>query len=162
MANDDRISNLPYRPCVGLMLLNAEGMIFAGRRVDNPEDAWQMPQGGIDKGEEPETAALRELGEETGLSPEHVALLRAHPQWLPYDLPRDLAAKLWKGRYRGQSQKWFALRLTAPDSAINIHTAHPEFRDWKWMSPEELLEKIVIFKRPIYEQVLAEFADLTA
>lgn len=157
---DAEIEALPYRACVGLMLLNAEGLIFAGQRLDNMVEAWQMPQGGVDPGETPEQAALRELGEEVGLSPNQVSILRAHSGWIPYDLPRDLVPKLWNGAYRGQTQKWFALRVLAEDAAINIQTAEPEFRSWRWMTKAELVAAIVPFKRATYDQVLAEFGDL--
>ncbi|MCI4665115.1 MAG: RNA pyrophosphohydrolase [Neomegalonema sp.] len=151
---------LPYRPCVGLMLLNADGLIFAGRRIDTTAEAWQMPQGGIDEGETPSQAALRELGEETGLAPEHVEVIRETADWLPYDLPEELQGKIWGGKYRGQMQKWFALRMIGPDHAINIHTDEPEFAEWRWLGQAELIEKIVPFKRDVYRRVLDDFADL--
>ena len=154
------LESLPYRPCVGLMLLNGVGEIFAGQRIDNSAEAWQMPQGGIDPGETPETAALRELGEEVGLQPAHVEILRESADWVPYDLPVELVPKLWGGRYRGQTQKWFALRLIASDEAINIQTDEPEFRTWRWMGRDELLASIVPFKRDTYRTVLAHFGDL--
>jgi putative (di)nucleoside polyphosphate hydrolase len=119
-----------------------------------------MPQGGIDKGEEPLTAALRELGEETGVAPGLVERLAESADWLRYDLPPDVAEKLWKGRYRGQAQKWFAFRFLGSDADVTIATEHPEFSAWGWLAPDELLGRIVPFKRPIYEQVFAEFAPL--
>ena len=157
---DSQIAALPYRPCVGVMLLNRDGLIFAGQRVDNPTDAWQMPQGGIDPGESPRDAALRELCEEVGLDADDVEVLRESRVWLPYDLPRTLVPRLWKGRYRGQTQRWFAMRFSGADAAINIETDHPEFRAWAWMRHDDLIGKIVPFKRDTYSRVFSEFADL--
>ena len=154
------IENLPYRPCVGLMLLNREDKIFTGQRLDSPDGAWQMPQGGIDPGETPVQAALRELHEETGIEPDHAEVLRESADWHAYDLPRHLVRKLWNGSYRGQKQRWFALRFNGPDSAINIETEEPEFRAWAWMAHDELIEKIVPFKRDTYSMVFEEFFDL--
>ena len=151
---------LPYRPCVGLMLLNREGKIFAGQRVDNPNDAWQMPQGGIDEGESPAEAALRELREETGIHPSAVEVLRESAYWHRYDLPAGLVRRLWGGRFRGQKQRWFALRYEGPDDGIDIETEDPEFRAWAWMPHDELIRKIVPFKRDTYTQVFDEFLDL--
>lgn len=153
---------LPYRPCVGLMVLNAEGLIFAGRRLDGGGEgpAWQMPQGGIDPGETPRQAGLRELGEETGLGPEHVEIIGETAGWVRYDVPDALIGRLWGGRFRGQTQKWFALRLTAPDEAVNIATEEPEFSEWRWMEADALVEAIVPFKRDIYRAVLTEFEPL--
>lgn len=158
---DADIEALPYRPCVGLMLLNREGQIFAGQRLDNNYDSWQMPQGGIDEGETAEEAALRELTEETGIPANAAQVVRESGYWHAYDLPRSLIAKgLWQGRYRGQTQRWFALRFLGPDSMINLETFEPEFRSWAWMDHEELVRKIVPFKRDTYAQVFDEFADL--
>ena len=157
---DSQIEALPYRPCVGVMLLNRDGLIFAGQRVDNPADAWQMPQGGIDPGESPRDAALRELGEEVGLGIAEVEVLRESSVWLPYDLPRQLVPRLWKGRFRGQTQRWFAMRFDGPDTAINIETEQPEFRAWAWMRHDDLAARIVPFKRDIYGRVFDEFSDL--
>lgn len=148
-----------YRRNVGLMLIGPGARVFAGERIDTP-GAWQMPQGGIDKGEDPLTAALRELGEETGVAPGLVERLGESADWLRYDLPPDVADKLWKGRYRGQAQKWFAFRFLGCDADVSIATEHPEFSAWGWLAPDELLGLIVPFKRSIYEQVFAEFAPL--
>jgi len=157
---DRDIARLPYRPCVGLMLLNREGLIFAGQRIDNPGDAWQMPQGGIDSGETPCDAALRELSEETGIAPDAVEVLRESADWRPYELPRTLVPRLWGGRYRGQTQRWFAMRYHGPDEAIVIETDEPEFSRWAWMARGDLIERIVPFKRDTYIRVFDEFADL--
>lgn len=157
---DQDIEVLPYRPCVGLMILNRDGLIFAGQRLDNPQKAWQMPQGGIDPGETPQIAALRELTEETGIPGEAVTVLRESTVWHPYDLPRQLIPKLWNGQFRGQTQRWFALRYSGPDSTVNIATDVPEFECWSWMDHSELIAKIVPFKRDTYSSVFTEFADL--
>ncbi len=152
------MSDLPYRPAVGIMLLNARRQVFVGQRLDSTLEAWQMPQGGIDKGETPEQAAWRELGEEVGTNAAEILAISA--DWLDYDLPADLQGKLWGGRYRGQRQKWFAMRFTGTDADIAIDTPEPEFRAWMWADPAKLPELIVPFKRPLYEAVLAEFAAL--
>jgi putative (di)nucleoside polyphosphate hydrolase len=151
------IGMLPYRPCVGVVVVNPAGRVFAGQRIDNPGPAWQMPQGGIDPGEELESAALRELGEETGIPPEAVEVVAATRDWLRYDLPADLVPRIWGGRFRGQKQRWFLLRFGGPDSLIDIATRDPEFSRWAWMAPDELIGTIVPFKRPIYEAVFREF-----
>lgn len=155
----EEIAKLPYRPCVGLMLMNGEGKIFVGQRNDRHADAWQMPQGGVDKGEDPRDAALRELWEETGVTADLVALVAETDGWLPYDLPHDIVPVIWKGRYRGQEQKWYLFRFTGQDSQINIATEHPEFTRWKWQDPDQLVAEIVPFKREVYEQVIAAFED---
>lgn len=155
----EELAALPYRKNVGLVLINAEGLIFAGQRLDNPGDAWQMPQGGIDAGERPKEAALRELQEETGVRPELVEKIAKTEDWLVYDLPEDLIGNIWGGKYRGQKQKWFLFRFLGQDSDVNIATEHPEFSVWRWMEPAELVEKIVPFKRAVYEQVFDSFAE---
>jgi len=154
------IDSLPYRPCVGLVVLNREGLVFAAQRLDRHYDAWQMPQGGIDKGESPREAAFRELAEETGIGAGEVEILRESADWLPYDVPRNLVPKLWGGRFRGQKQRWFALRFLGADGQIDIETEHPEFRDWRWMAADEVLASAVSFKRATYARVFDEFADL--
>lgn len=145
---------LPYRPCVGVMLLNAEGRVFVGQRVDTDADAWQMPQGGVDAGETLEGAALRELKEEVGT--DRVAVLGRTRDWLYYDLPEALAGKVWGGQYRGQCQHWFAMRLLGGDALIDIETAHPEFAAWDWVTVSRLPELAIDFKRPVYRAVVAE------
>jgi putative (di)nucleoside polyphosphate hydrolase len=150
---------LPYRPCAGVMLVNPAGLVFAGQRIDNPGPAWQMPQGGIDEGETPEAAALRELREETGLPAAAVQILARTPDWLHYDLPPELVPMIWKGRYRGQKQHWFLMRFLGADSEIDIATPDPEFSRWCWMTPEDLVERIVPFKRDLYTRVFAAFRD---
>lgn len=148
----------PYRPCVGIMLINRNGAVFSGQRVDNRAEAWQMPQGGIDEGEDVQTACFREMMEEIGT--DKAEILRLHPDWLDYDIPVGLANSLWSGAYRGQTQKWVALRFTGEDADINIQTAHPEFISWQWLLPDVLVERAVPFKRDVYTNVMAEFKDL--
>ena len=147
-----------YRPGVGIMLLNRRGEVFVGRRIDMPvTPAWQMPRGGIDPGETPRQAAMRELAEEIGTG--KVEVLGESRSWLLYDLPAALAAGMWGGRYRGQRQKWFAMRFTGTDEDINLATAHPEFDAWKWVVPDGLLKIIVPFKHQLYIDILAEFRE---
>lgn len=155
----EEIAKLPYRPCVGVMLMNEQGHIFVGQRLDNDTPAWQMPQGGVDAGEAPRDAALRELWEETGVTADKAEIIAETDGWLPYDLPHDIVPRIWKGRYRGQEQKWFLLRFTGTDSDVNIATEHPEFSEWRWLPAEELVENIVPFKRDVYTRVLDAFAD---
>jgi putative (di)nucleoside polyphosphate hydrolase len=150
---------LPYRPCVGVMLANRDGDVFVGQRRDSDVPAWQMPQGGIDAGESPREAALRELEEETGIPAGLVEILAETPGWHRYDLPPELLGKVWKGRYRGQEQKWVLMRFLGTDAQVNIATEHPEFSRWRWISPADLPGHIVPFKRAVYEAVLEEFSD---
>ncbi len=155
----EEIAALPYRRNVGVMLVNAAGHVFVGQRLDSEVPAWQMPQGGIDKGEEPQEAALRELEEEIGVSPSLVTVEAETEGWLSYDLPHDIVPRIWKGRYKGQEQKWFLLRFNGEDSQVNIQTEHPEFSEWCWLPADEVLGQIVPFKRPVYEQVIAAFRE---
>jgi putative (di)nucleoside polyphosphate hydrolase len=150
---------LPYRPCAGVMLLNRHGQVFVGQRLDSVLEAWQMPQGGIDPGEAPIDAAWRELWEETGVRREHAELVAAAPEELTYDLPADLIEKVWKGKWRGQRQMWFLFRFLGEDEDVNIATADPEFRAWRWANPKDLPDIIVPFKRDLYRQLLAVFAE---
>jgi len=155
-------SALPYRPCVGVMLVNRSGLAFVGKRIDNREgDFWQMPQGGIDPGEDLRAAALRELHEETGLAAGLVELIAQTREELLYDLPEELIGKLWKGRYRGQRQHWLLARFTGEDADVQLD-AHdpPEFCDWKWIAPDLLPTLIVPFKKQVYRAVLDEFRAL--
>lgn len=149
---------LPYRPGVGIFLLNAAGEVFVAQRIDTRQEAWQMPQGGIDDGETPRQAALREMAEEIGTNKAEILAESRH--WLSYDLPPELVSKVWKGRYRGQKQKWFALRFLGEDSDIDLATPDPEFLSWRWLAADRLPDLIVPFKRTLYRDVLAEFADL--
>jgi putative (di)nucleoside polyphosphate hydrolase len=150
--------DLPYRPCVGAMVLNAEGRVLAGKRIDQSIEAWQMPQGGIDQGETPREALSRELKEEIGTG--NVEILREHPDWLTYDLPEHLLGVAWEGRYRGQRLKWFALRFLGADAEIDVKTPHQEFSDWRWVAIDDLLPLVVPFKRDIYAKIVAAFRDL--
>lgn len=150
-----------YRPCVGVMLVNAQGKVFVGKRIDNREgDWWQMPQGGVDEGEELTQAALRELGEETGIGPQWVEIVTRIEKPLRYDLPPELLGKLWGGKYRGQEQVWFLARFTGADSAVDLE-AHdpPEFCEWKWVEPGDLPGLIVPFKVEIYRNVVEAFRE---
>jgi putative (di)nucleoside polyphosphate hydrolase len=160
--------SLPYRPCAGLTVINREGLVFIGRRKSGPEHidethVWQMPQGGIDEGEEPYKAALRELYEETSIK--SVEKLGEVADWIPYDIPRNIVGAAWKGKYRGQKQKWYALRFTGDEREIDILNPggghEPEFIAWRWEKIERLPELVVPFKRPAYEQIVREFARFT-
>ena len=142
------------------MLVNPHGDVFVARRNDMLSDAWQMPQGGIDEGEDPRDAALRELKEEIGT--DAARILAESKDWLSYDLPAELVPKIWGGRYRGQRQKWFLLRFLGTDSDINIHTEDPEFLEWKWAAVESLPDLIVPFKRRLYQDLIAEFGPMLA
>ncbi|MEO0386425.1 MAG: RNA pyrophosphohydrolase [Pseudomonadota bacterium] len=153
-------AKLPYRDCVGLVVQNAAGRLFSGERSDVP-GAWQMPQGGIDPGETPETAALRELEEETAIRPADAEIQAQTQNWSTYDLPLDVIPNRWGGRFRGQRQKWFLIAFHGPDSAIRIDTDPAEFRRWAWKPPAAVLTDIIAFKRPLYRDVLTEFGLLT-
>ena len=148
-----------YRRGVGVMLLNPEGKVWVGARIDNPDDAWQMPQGGIDADEQPWATALRELEEETGIAPHLVEKVAECPERLRYSLPPELVGVIWKEPWVGQEQDWFLCRFLGRDSDVNIATAHPEFREWKWVEPERLPDLIVPFKRELYARLLGEFAE---
>ena len=163
-----RFEDLPYRPCAGLTVINRAGLVFIGQRIGGPEhiDAthvWQMPQGGIDDGEKPYPAALRELREETNIR--SVKKLGEVKEWLTYDIPRDIAGEAWGGKYRGQTQKWYALRFTGKDSEINIAEPagghDPEFFEWRWEPMENLPDLVVPFKRKTYERIVEEFSKFT-
>ena len=151
------IDKLPYRPNVGIMVVNKDGHIFVAKRIDHYSDAWQMPQGGIEPDEDLQTAALRELHEETGISDNKVDQVAEIEEWITYDLPTNLIPQLWNGKYRGQKQKWFLMKFLGDDADIDIETQHPEFSSWKWIAPEELPQTIVSFKRDVYVRVLDEF-----
>jgi len=153
-------SELPYRPCVGVMLVNMDGKVFVGQRIDNKVEAWQMPQGGIDPGEDPRATALRELEEETGIVSAHVEIIAHSREEHFYDLPPELVGKTWGGKYRGQRQVWFLARFLGKDGDVNIATAHPEFNAWKWLDPDLLPEMIVPFKKKLYRDILKEFRHL--
>ncbi len=158
MSADDAADDRPYRSGVGIMLLDAEGRVFVARRIDTPGDAWQMPQGGIDDGETPRAAALRELAEEIGTN--KAEIIAESRDWLAYDLPPELAARVWGGRYRGQRQKWFVMRFTGADGDFRLATAEPEFSAWKWVEAAELPRLVIPFKRALYEALLEEFREV--
>ena len=146
-----------YRRGVGIMLLNLEGLVWVGKRIDNSDEAWQMPQGGIDKGEAPWATALRELEEETGIAPHLVERIAECPEQLRYDLPPELRGKLWKGKWKGQLQDWYLCRFLGRDSDVDIATKHAEFNEWKWVEPKLLPELIVPFKQEMYRDLLRHF-----
>ena len=148
-----------YRPNVGMMIINQKKEIFVGKRIDHPSEFWQMPQGGIDTKEIPSIAALREMEEEVGIKENKVELLTESQDWYYYSIPSDLAKTLWKGKYKGQRQKWFLYKFKGLDKDINIHTEHPEFPDYKWVTKDFLVPNIVPFKKEIYEKLLEEFKD---
>ncbi|MFN4134187.1 MAG: RNA pyrophosphohydrolase [Novosphingobium sp.] len=158
----DPFAGLPYRPCVGIMLVNHAGRVFVGKRIDNREsEAWQMPQGGIDDGEELHLAALRELEEETGVAPHLVTIIAESREELLYDLPDFLMGRMWGGKYRGQRQKWLLMRFNGQDADIRLDAhEHAEFEAWQWVEAEQLPELIVPFKKRVYRQVVDEFRDL--
>jgi len=149
---------LPYRPCVGIALFNQKGQVFVAQRIDNPGPAWQMPQGGIDEQEEPLQAAWREMREEIGT--DRARYIGESKDWLQYDLPAELVPQIWKGRFRGQRQKWYAFRFLGEDRDINIATEDPEFSAWRWADLEEIPDLIVPFKRKLYQELAAEFGPL--
>lgn len=150
-------ADLPYRPCAGVMLVNREGRVFVGQRMDSTLEAWQMPQGGIDPGEDALQAARRELREETGVPADKVELIAAAEGEFRYDLPDEMIGKVWKGKWRGQVQRWFLFRLLGDDRDVDIRTEHQEFRAWRWIDVDELPRVVVPFKRDLYEGVLAAF-----
>lgn len=153
------MSSKPYRPATAVMLLNADDRVFVAQRIDSSLDAWQMPQGGLDPGEEPLRGALRELEEETGIAPHLVEIVAQASRELLYDVPAEISGQLWGGKYRGQTQSWFLARFLGTDADIDLATEHPEFRAYKWVDPWHLPDLIVAFKKRLYEEVLEEFAD---
>lgn len=154
MADDDHL----YRRGAGVMLLNSENKVFVAARIDNPADAWQMPQGGIEEEEDPWEGALRELEEETGIRPELVEKIAEHPEMLRYELPEELHG-LWRGQWKGQRQIWFLARFLGIDANVNLETDHPEFRAWKWAEPKQLPDLIVPFKRDLYRRLIEDFSE---
>lgn len=152
------LSQRPYRTGIGILLFNARGQVFTARRIDTKQDAWQFPQGGIDEGEDPATAAWREMQEEIGTN--NATMIGESRTWLVYDLPADLADQVWRGRFRGQKQKWFAFSFQGSDADIDIATEHPEFCEWRWMDLGQVPDLIVPFKRALYDQIVAEFLPL--
>ena len=152
------MTSLPYRPAAAVMLLNADNKVFVAQRIDSIADAWQMPQGGLDPGEDAEVGALRELEEETGIGAHLVTVIARAPTELIYDLPLELAGKFWGGKYAGQTQAWFLARFLGTDADINLDTEHPEFNAYKWVDHWHLPDLIVPFKRRLYEDVIAAFA----
>ena len=146
-----KLSHLPLRSGVGIIVLNKENKIFVAKRIDNPKNFWQMPQGGVDKGEDFLTAAHRELNEETGIK--NIELIREIEGTTTYELPNHLLGMIWKGKYRGQKQKWFLMRFTGDEKEININTENPEFLDWKWIEIEKITDVVVDFKLHVYEEL---------
>ena len=155
---DNKFSNLPLRKGVGVVLLNKNNQIFVARRIDNPRDFWQMPQGGIDKGENPLDAAYRELNEETSIR--SVKLIQEVEGEITYNLPDNLVGIIWKGKFKGQTQKWFIMRFLGEDSEINLKTKYPEFLEWKWINFENITDKVVEFKLHVYEKIKKELKKL--
>tara|TARA_B100001540_G_C15322969_1_gene424497 strand:- start:29 stop:502 length:474 start_codon:yes stop_codon:yes gene_type:complete len=155
---DKKYSNLPLRKGVGVVLLNSNNQIFVAKRIDNPKDFWQMPQGGIDVGEDPLTAAFRELKEETSIK--SVKLIKEINSEITYHLPENLLGIIWKGKYKGQIQKWFVMRFLGNDNEINLKTKHPEFLDWKWIDIEDITTKVVDFKLHVYKKIQHELKNL--
>jgi len=151
-------TDLPYRPCAGMLVVNREGLVFVGQRLDTKLEAWQPPQGGIDPGEDALTAAIRELGEETGIAPDKLELIAEAPEELYYDLPDEMIGRIWQGKWRGQRQRWFLFRFTGTDSDVNIATAHQEFSAWRWVHAASVVELAVDFKQALYREVMAAFA----
>ena len=152
------LNQRPYRPCVGLMVFNHFGNVFSGQRLDNPNNAWQLPQGGIDEGENPIQAGYRELEEETSIR--SVFFIAEYPKWINYDVPTSLADDLWSGKFRGQTQKWLLFHFKGNDSEINVNTNNPEFKNWSWMDPEELSSKAIYFKKKVYCSINQVFLPL--
>ena len=155
---DKRFSNLPLRKGVGVVLLNKNNQIFVARRIDNPKDFWQMPQGGIDKGETPLEAAYRELKEETSIT--SVKIIQEIKDEITYNLPDNLLGIIWKGKYKGQTQKWLVMKFLGDDKEINLKTKHPEFLEWKWINIENITDKVVDFKLHVYEKIKREVKNL--
>jgi len=151
-------NNLPLRTGVGIVVLNSKNKVFVGKRKDNPFDKWQMPQGGVDSDESLFEAMKRELKEETSI--ENIKVLKEFDQWLEYELPENLVGKIWKGKYRGQKQKWFVVKFLGNDNEININTKYPEFIEWKWIDMNLLPDLIVLFKKHVYEKVLVELKKI--
>jgi len=152
-------ADLPYRPSAGILILNRAGQVFVGQRIDTAVEAWQPPQGGIDDGEDGLTAALREMREETGIAPDKVALIAEAPGEFCYDLPDELIGRIWKGKWRGQRQRWYLFRFHGEDNDVDIATEHQEFRAWRWVEPKQVVELAVDFKQQLYRDVMAAFAD---
>ena len=158
MINYKSINERPYRPCVGMMVFNSFGKIFSGQRLDNPGNAWQLPQGGIDEGENPIQAAFRELKEETSII--SVNFIAQYPSWINYDVPKNLANNLWNGKYKGQTQKWLLFQFIGSDDEINVDTKNPEFKNWLWLDPIELTTKAIYFKKQVYLKINKSFLPL--